>query len=90
MGIDPSRMTHMKTFFIGIEGSLVPVKGAWKISVMISTYSRYITLQQTFMMIDIALAYNAIIRRPLMHQINAIISIGYVILKFTTQKGWLL
>jgi len=40
MGIDPSRMTHMKTFFIRIEGSLVPVKGALKISVMISTYSR--------------------------------------------------
>jgi len=90
MGIDPSRMTHMKTFFIRIEGSLVPIKGVLKISVMISTYSRYITLQQTLIMIDIALAYNAIIGRPLMHQINAVISMGYVILKFTTQKGWLL
>lgn len=38
-------------------------------------------------MIDMALAYNAIIKRPLIHQINTVISMWYMVLKFLLRIG---
>jgi len=40
---------------------------------MINMYSRCLTLQQTFMVINMILAYNTIIGRLFLHQINAVI-----------------
>jgi hypothetical protein len=61
MGIDPLRMNLVKTPLIRIERLGVLVRGALKLSVVIGIYPRCITLQQPFMMIDMALAYNIII-----------------------------
>jgi len=47
MGIDPSRLTLVKTPFIGIAGLSMLVKGTLKILVTNGTYSKYLTLQQT-------------------------------------------
>jgi len=42
--------------------------------------------QVSFIVIDIALAYNVILWRPLLHQIKVIISTRYLTLKFPTQQ----
>jgi hypothetical protein len=87
MGIPSSKLTPVKTFLVGIEGPGVLVKGALKLPIVMGTSSKCVLLQQSFMVIYMALAYNAILGRPLLHQINAIISTRYLALKFPTQKG---
>jgi hypothetical protein len=59
--IDPSRLILVKTPFIRIVGTSMQVKGALDIIVIIGTYSKYPTLQQTFMITDTSLAYNVIL-----------------------------
>jgi len=57
MGIPPSRMALVKTPFILIEGSSVPVKGILEIPVTSGTPHKCIYFKQTFMVIDMALTY---------------------------------
>jgi len=38
MRIDPSRMTHVKTYLIGIEESEMPMHGALEIPITIDMY----------------------------------------------------
>jgi hypothetical protein len=57
-----------------IEGSSIPVKGALELPVVMGTPSKCVSLQQRFIMIDMTLAYNFILGRPLLHQINVIIN----------------
>jgi hypothetical protein len=88
MRIDPLKLIPMKTHLIRIIGINVLVNGALKIPVIVKTFSKCITLQQTFMVIDMSLTYNAIIRRPLLHKINVVISSRYLALKFPTHRVW--
>lgn len=62
--INPLRLTLVKTPFIRIIGSGILMKGALETLVTISTYPKCLTLQQTFMVIDMSLVYNAIIECP--------------------------
>jgi len=87
IGIDASTMTLVPTPLIGIEGSAVPVKGAVGLTVIMRSIPYCVTLQQTFMVIDTHLPYNAIIGRPLLHQLSVVVSIKYLALKFLTSKG---
>jgi hypothetical protein len=59
--IDPSRLILVKTLLTRIVGTRMQVKGALDIIVIIGTYSKYLTLQQTFMITDTSLAYNVIL-----------------------------
>ena len=63
------------------------MKGVLEIQVTIDIYPKCFTLQQNFVVIFMALAYNAIIVRLLLHKINAVINTRYLVLKFPTQKG---
>lgn len=76
----------MKTPLIWIKGSGILVKGTLEISYTIGTHLECVFLKQTFMVIDMALAYTIILGRPLLHQINVVISTRYLSLKFTTKK----
>lgn len=81
------RLALVKTPFIEIEGSSVPVKGAMEILVTTSIPLKCVSLHQTFMVIDMTLAYNTILGRHLLYQINVTINTRYLTLKFLTQKG---
>ena len=59
--IDPSRLILVKTLLTRIVGTSMQVNGALDIIVIIGTYSKYLTLQQTFMINDTSLAYNVIL-----------------------------
>jgi hypothetical protein len=52
--MDSSRLI-VKTFLIGIEGLEGLVKGALEISVIIGTNHKCVTLQQTFLLINISM-----------------------------------
>lgn len=62
--INPLRLTLMKTPLIGIIGLRLLMKDALETLITISTYPKCLTLQQTFMIIDMSLVYNAIIECP--------------------------
>jgi hypothetical protein len=62
--INPLRLTLMKTPLIGIIGLRILMKDALETLITISTYPKCLTLQQTFMIIDMSLVYNAIIECP--------------------------
>jgi hypothetical protein len=55
------KLTPLKTSLIGIEGSGVPVKGALELLVVVGTPLKCVSLQQSFIMIDMALTYNVIL-----------------------------
>jgi len=59
--IDPSRLIIVKTSLIRIVGTGMQVKGALDITVIIGTYSKYLTFQQNLMIIDTSLAYNVLL-----------------------------
>jgi hypothetical protein len=84
MEISSSKLTLVKTPLIGIKGSDVPVKSALELLIIMGTLPRCVLLQQNFMVIDIALAYNVILGRPMLHQINIVINTRYLALKFPT------
>jgi len=65
MGIPSSRPTPVKTPLIGIEGSGMLEKGALELLVVMGTPPKCVSLQKSFMIIDMALAYNVILGRPL-------------------------
>jgi hypothetical protein len=88
MRINPLKLIPVKTSLIRITGIDVLVNGALKILVIVETFLKCITLQQTFMVINMSLTYNAIIRRSLLHQINVLISSRYLALKFPTHRVW--
>lgn len=75
MGIDSSRLTLVKTFLIGIEGSEVSMKEVLQISFIINIYRVCVTIQLTFMIINMTLSYNVIIGRSLLYNINEVTSI---------------
>ena len=81
------KLIQVKSPLNGIKGSSVPVKGVLELPVMIGIPPRCTSLQQHFIMIDMTLAYNAILGRPLLHQINVAINTRYLVLKFPTQHG---
>jgi hypothetical protein len=81
------KLIQVKSPLNGIKGSGVPVKGVLELPVMIGIPPRCTSLQQHFIMIDMTLAYNAILGRPLLHQINVVINTRYLALKFPTQYG---
>jgi hypothetical protein len=78
IGIDTSMMTIVPTPLIGMEGSPVPVKGAVGLTITMGTAPHCETLQQTLMVIDTYLPYNAIIGRPLLYQISVVVSTKYL------------
>jgi len=84
--IYPSRLTPMKNPIIRIESLGIPAKGALEIPITIATPSKCVSLQQTFMVMDMNLAYNTILGRPIMDQINAVINTRNLVLRFPTQK----
>lgn len=84
MEIPSSKLTLVKTPLIGIKGSDVPVKGALELLIIMGSLPRCVLLQQNFMVIDITLAYNVILGRPMLHQINIVINTRYLTLKFPT------
>ena len=81
------KLTLVKTLFFGIQGSGMLVKGALELRTVMGTLPKCVSLQQNCMVIDMALAYDVILGRPLLHQINIVINTRYLALKFSTQKG---
>jgi hypothetical protein len=67
MGTSPLRLTLVKTSLIRIEGLGISTKGTVEIQVTISTPSKHVSLQQTFMIIDMLLVYNVILGMPLLY-----------------------
>jgi hypothetical protein len=87
IGIPFSKLTPIKTPLIDIEGSGVLVKGVLEFPIILGTPPKCVSLRQSFMVIDMALAYNAILGIPFLDQINVIINTRYLTLKLPTQKG---
>ena len=67
-------MTIVKNLLIWIKGLGVLVKGVLEISIIIDTYPKCLTLQQTLMVIIMVLTYNIIIERSFLHKINVVIN----------------
>jgi hypothetical protein len=83
--INPLKLILVNTHLIRVAGTNMLVKSVLKIPITFRSFPKYITLQQSLMVIDTSLTYNAIIGRPLLHQINIAISTRYLTLKFCTQ-----
>ena len=60
MEIPSSKLTPVKTPLISIKSSSVPMKGALRLPVVINTPLKCVSLQQSFIVNEMALTYNFI------------------------------
>ena len=63
------------------------MKVALELPVVMGTLPKCVSLQQSFMVIDTTLTYIVILGRPFLYQINVVITIRHLALKFPTLKG---
>lgn len=59
--INPLKLILVNPYLIRVAGTNMLVKSVLKIPITFGSFPKYITLQQSFMVIDTSLTYNAII-----------------------------
>lgn len=64
IGILSLKLTPIKNPLIRIEGSGILVKDALELPIVMCTPLKCVSLQQSFIVIDMTLTYNAILGRP--------------------------
>ncbi|XP_077223405.1 uncharacterized protein LOC143857018 [Tasmannia lanceolata] len=71
----------------GFSGASVRVSGKIDLPVTFGMYPLQKTILTTFMVVDIPFAYNAIIGRPALRDLEAVVSTPHLQLKFPTRTG---
>ncbi|KAI3770601.1 hypothetical protein L6452_01741 [Arctium lappa] len=83
MGIDKSEITRRSTTFIGFNGGATNTTG----EITLLVYAKGINRQTKFNVVDCSSAYNVILGRPWIHDMNVIPSTYHQTLKIPTQWG---
>ncbi|GAV67001.1 hypothetical protein CFOL_v3_10510, partial [Cephalotus follicularis] len=85
--ISVDQLKPVKTPLIGFAGEMVNPLGAIDLSVVAGTAPRQTQVQMTFLVVDTPSPYNAIIGRPGLNLMEAIVSMRHLLMKFPTRFG---
>ncbi|GAV71738.1 hypothetical protein CFOL_v3_15228 [Cephalotus follicularis] len=85
--IPVDQLKPMKTPLVGFAGEMVNPLGSIDLSVIAGTAPRQTQVQITFLVVDTPSPYNAIIGRPGLNLIEAIVSTRHLLIKFLTRFG---
>lgn len=87
MGFQRSQLEPCPGLIIGLTGHEAPAIGVITLPIIVGEGARTATQMAQFTVIDMELAYNGIIGRPLIHDFRAILSQYYQMIKFPTPEG---
>lgn len=85
--LDPKRLRPFDSPLISFSGDRVYPKGIVMLTVTVGTYSRQLTCQLDFLVVDCPSSYNVIIGRPTLNWWKAVMSTYCVKVKFPTKNG---
>ncbi|GAV79166.1 hypothetical protein CFOL_v3_22631 [Cephalotus follicularis] len=85
--IPADQLRPVKTPLIGFAGEMVHPLGSIDLSVVAGTTPRQTQVQMTFLVVDTPSPYNAIVGRPGLNLMEAIVSTRHLLVKFPTRFG---
>jgi ribonuclease HI len=87
MGISSEQLKPVKTPLQGFGGGIVIPEGVVGLPLTLGSEKKKVTHVTTFQVVRAPMAYNAILGRPLLNRIRAIVSTFHLALKFPTEGG---
>ncbi|GAV74316.1 hypothetical protein CFOL_v3_17796 [Cephalotus follicularis] len=81
------QLKPVKTPLVGFAGEMVHPLGSIDLSVVVGTAPRQTQVQMTFLVVDTPSPYNAIIGRPRLNLMEAIVSTRHLLMKFPITFG---
>ncbi|GAV67537.1 hypothetical protein CFOL_v3_11042 [Cephalotus follicularis] len=81
------QLKPMNTPLVGFAGEIVHPLGSIDLSVVVGTAPRQTQVQMTFLVVDTPSPYNAIVGRPGLNLMQAIVSTWHLLMKFPTRFG---
>ncbi|GAV70299.1 hypothetical protein CFOL_v3_13797 [Cephalotus follicularis] len=85
--ITTDQLRPVKTPLVGFAGEMVYPLGSIDLSVVAGTAPHRTHVQITFLVVDTPSPYNAIIGRPCLNLLEAIVSTRHLVMKFPTRFG---
>ncbi|GAV66292.1 hypothetical protein CFOL_v3_09802 [Cephalotus follicularis] len=85
--IPVDQLNPVKTPLVGFAGEMVHPLGSINLSVVAGTTPRQTQVEMTFLVVDTLSPYNAIIGRPELNLMEAIVSTRHLLMKFPTRFG---
>ncbi|GAV57545.1 hypothetical protein CFOL_v3_01082 [Cephalotus follicularis] len=85
--IPTDQLKPMKTPLVGFAGEMVHPLGSIDLSVVAGTAPRQTQVEMRFLVVDTPSPYNAIIGRPRMNLMEAIVSTRHLLMKFPIRFG---
>ncbi|XP_022850080.1 uncharacterized protein LOC111372124 [Olea europaea var. sylvestris] len=86
-GISSEQLKPVKTPLQGFRGGVITPEGIVGLPLTLGTESKQVTQITTFEVVCTPMAYNAILGRPMLNRIQAIISTFHLAMKFPTPNG---
>ncbi|XP_077249149.1 uncharacterized protein LOC143888590 [Tasmannia lanceolata] len=87
MKLGEGRLGHAEYSIYGFSGTSVQISGKIDLPVTFGTYPLQRTIMTTFLVVDVPFTYNAIIGRPALRDLGAIVSTPHLKMKFPTLNG---
>ncbi|GAV79053.1 hypothetical protein CFOL_v3_22518 [Cephalotus follicularis] len=81
------QLKPVKTPLVGFTGETIHPLGSINLSVVAGTVPRQTQVEMTFMVVDTPSPYNAIVGRPGLNLLEAIVSTRHLLMKFPTRFG---
>ncbi|VFQ81006.1 unnamed protein product [Cuscuta campestris] len=85
--LDRSMLRPLQTPLSGFTGASIEAEGQITLSVTLGSGNRTVTKQMRFVVVDIKCVHNAILGRPGINQVRAIIFMAHLCMKFYTPNG---
>ncbi|VFQ82308.1 unnamed protein product [Cuscuta campestris] len=85
--LDRSMLRPLQTPLSGFTGASIEAEGQITLPVTLGSGNKIVTKQMRFVVVDIKCVHNAILARPGINQVRAIISMAHLCMKFYTPNG---
>ncbi|GAV85217.1 hypothetical protein CFOL_v3_28655, partial [Cephalotus follicularis] len=85
--IPADHLKPVKTPLVGFAGETIHPLGSINLSVVVGTTPRQTQVEMTFLVVDTPSPYNAIVGRPGLNLLEAIVSKRHLLMKFPTRFG---
>ncbi|XP_064957864.1 uncharacterized protein LOC135608754 [Musa acuminata AAA Group] len=87
LGLVKENLSPMCSALTGFTGDSISPLGAVTLPLTLGTQPKSKTVMTTFLVVDLPTAYNAILGRPTLNKVRAVVSTYYQIIKFPTHAG---
>ncbi|XP_064993953.1 uncharacterized protein LOC135630723 [Musa acuminata AAA Group] len=87
LGLARENLRPMSSALTGFTGDSISPLGAFTLPLTLGVPPRSKTVMTTFLVVDLPIAYNAILGRPTLNKVRVVVSTYYQTIKFPTHAG---